>query len=150
MPIDLTACKRIGGAAVILTGILLLSNYVWTPKIVGETNLEVFFRPTIHIPFTRGAWQSANDVQRYALANDLVRTGLLVGGSENLALDFLGPPAIRERREDLVILYYTLVKQTELPAKSCLFPGRLASIETWGLKVDVYKGRVKDTTIVVL
>jgi hypothetical protein len=120
---------------------LLIVLIVWHPAEMDE-----WFRPRSCMAFSKMRWASTKfgDVDRYRMANDLVRSRLLLSLSEAEVRALLGEPTGVDQVGDVRWLGYELVHQRHFPAKCFLVPSFLfMNTDTWLLQVRCEKGRVK-------
>ena len=126
--------------------VLYAVNYIFTPEIVGITKLETFFRPKGELKFESETWkqkQPSSWGERYGMVDDLIRTHLALGRSQQEVEALLGKPDIAAPLDGgEVILCYALASQKDYPARSILFPGRLGNLEPWILRLRFRDGRL--------
>lgn len=141
----------VGAAIVVVACGLYIGNYLITPRLVGETQLEALLRPRVYRPFSRDEWrdQKSYGLAKYSIANELCRTRLLIDLDQTLILEMLGEPTFRDHTGADPAWYYEVARQDDLPAKSWLFPGRLLNCEKWALRLDFGGNRVLSSTMSV-
>lgn len=143
--------KVITGSTVAVI-LLYGANYMFTPDIVGITQLESFFRPKGESHFEATKWKQKEKSswgERYKMVDDLLKTRLRLGLSQREVEDLLGKPDIAAPREDREMeLHYNLASQKDYPARSVLFPGRLQNLELWILLLRFRDGRLHSVNVV--
>src|SRR6266853_4187302 len=123
----------LGGLALlyVLTVLILI---VRTP-----VEMENWFRPRPCEPFSKALWDSTRfgDPPRYKMANDLVRSGCLMGKSEREVRELLGQPSSEDRSGTEVRVGYDLIAQRRFPARCFLLPSFLfLNMDTWLLEIQ--------------
>lgn len=114
------------------------------------SHLEEWFRPKPCKPFSKTLWDSTRfgDPDRYKMANDLVRSGKILGMAEPEAHAMLGPTSSEDHIETEIWLGYDLVPQRQFPAKCWLLPSYLFfNTDTWLLEIRLERGKVKAARI---
>ena len=140
----------IGGLT--LFGLALAYSLILCLLIVrGPTaEMEELFRPRPREPFSRTAWQSTRfgDADRFRMANDLVRSGRLLGMTQQEVEGLLGKGSALDELGGRILLGYDLVPQRQFPAKCVVLPGFLFwNTDTWLLEVEISGGHVKQVRI---
>jgi len=145
------------GAKVLMWGavavvVLYDANYMFTPDIVGITQLESFFRPKGELQFDSTKWKQkevSSWGERYKMVDDLLKNQLRSGRSRQEIEDLLGKPDIAAPREGGEMeLHYNLGSQKDFPSRSVLFPGRLGNLELWILLLRFRDGRLYSVEVV--
>jgi hypothetical protein len=146
-----TRAKVLIGSAVAVV-VLYGANYMFTPDIVGITQLESFFRPKGALQFDSIKWKQKEKSawgERYKMVDDLLKTQLRPGRSQQEVEDLLGKPDIAAPRDGGELeLHYNLASQKDYPARSVLFPGRLQNLELWILLLRFREGRLYSVEVV--
>lgn len=139
-------------AGVVAVVALYGANYLFTPDIVGITQLESFFRPKGELRFDSNKWkqkQASSWGERYKMVDDILRNQLQPGRSRQEVEDLLGKPDIAAPRDGGELeLHYNLASQKDYPARSLLFPGRLQNLELWILLLRFRDGRLYSAEVV--
>jgi hypothetical protein len=121
-----------------ILGVLLL--LAWAPP-----ELEVWFRPRSHKPFSEAAWHStrSGEPDRYKMANDLLRSKLLLGKTEREVRNLLGSPTSQDPDGADMVIGYDLISQRRFPSGCALLPSSLfLNTDTWLLELQCERGRV--------
>jgi hypothetical protein len=138
-------------------GVLLVlygANWFFTPLFVSETTLESAFRPKGKLRFDPTKWREKPSRPwgvRYEMVDDLLTRFLRPGMTLREVIDLLGQPDLASEwpvGSGELDVHYNLGSQRDYPARSVLFPGRLANLELWVLDLRfrgerLYKVRVK-------
>lgn len=139
--------KRFNKTVAISGGSLLLSYAVLVGllEVSGPAWLEDFCRPRGATAFSSDEWaktRSGNSA-RYRMANDVVRSGVLMGLSQQEVPRLLGEPDRTYPVDSSTALGYDLASQHEFPSGCVLLPSNLFfNTETWLLEVRCHSGRV--------
>ena len=97
-------------------------------------------------PFSSAAWQSTRfgDADRFKMANDLVRSGRLLGMMQQDVEQLLGRGSSQDELGSRILIGYDLVPQKQFPAKCIILPKFLFwNTDTWLLEVEIAGGHVK-------
>jgi len=82
------------------------------------------------------------------MANDLVRSGRLLGMAQQEVEVLLGKRTTQDELGSRILLGYDLVPQRQFPAKCLILPRFLFwNTDTWLLEVEIGGGRVKQVRI---
>jgi hypothetical protein len=112
--------------------------------------MEEWFRPKARRPFSEAAWRATKfgDPDRYRMANDLVRSGRLLGKTAREVKELLGQQSSEDHLGTKTLIGYDLVSQRQFPAKCFLLPSFLfLNTDTWLLEVEAEHGKVKRVKI---
>jgi hypothetical protein len=122
---------------------LYVLNYIFTPMLLGEREIEIYFRPHCRLMFDSKTWKrgglkvsggiAENYGKRYEMLDDLLSSHALVGMKEDSLVMQLG----QSKR-----LFYILGDQRNYPAKSVLFPGAFANFDRWKMEIVISDGKV--------
>jgi hypothetical protein len=108
--------------------------------------IEEWFRPRPRKPFVSAAWQSTQfgDADRFKMANDLVRSGRLLGVTQKDVEVLLGRANSQNNLGSRILIGYDLVPQRQFPAKCIILPNFLFwNTDTWLLEVEIVGGYVE-------
>ena len=138
------ACLRIAGAV----AALFIANIVVTPKLIGVSALESFFRPRLREAFDSARWRAASleSGQRYAMAGELLKSRRLAGARTNDIAAVLGPPDGTSQNPAKEWLYY-LAPQKLFPSRSILFPAVFWNMDAWTLVIVIENGAATNMRI---
>lgn len=111
--------------------------------------MDEWFHPRTWTEFSQANWRSSTrDVNRYRMANGLIRSKRLQSATRQDVVELLGPPTFEKFSDGRGQLDYELVSQRELPAKCLLLPSHLfVNTDTWKLEIRFDNGRVKTAKI---
>jgi hypothetical protein len=136
----LTTTLAVGCSLVLAYFLALVLLVLWCPPQMDE-----WFRPRSRKPFSEPAWRSTSfgDPDRYRLANDLVRSGLLLSRTQEEVRLLLGKPTLEGVVGSELRLGYELTPQRQFPAGCVLLPRSLfINADTWALELRFVNGRV--------
>jgi hypothetical protein len=132
-------------AVALLYGVVILVLLVWSPP-----GFEAFFRPRASKPFSQTVWQTSRfgDRDRLTMANDLVKSQLLLGKTEEEVRTLLGKPSAEDSNGAAIFISYDLVPRRSFPASCALLPSFLfLNTDTWLLEIHCERGKVEETRI---
>ena len=124
----------------LLYGLTLMVLLIWTPP-----GIEEWCRPRARKPFSAVAWRSSRfgAPERYKMANDLVRSGRLLGKTGQEVKALLGQESSGDYLDTRAFIGYDLVSQRQFPAKCFLLPSFLfLNTDSWLLEVELEQGTV--------
>src|SRR5690242_18735713 len=113
-------------------------------------DMDERFRPKPREPFSAQKWGTTRfgDPLRYKMANDLVRSGKLLGMGEAEVRSLLGAPTSEDRVAGELWIGYDLASQRQFPAGCFLLPSWLfMNSDTWLLEVRLKDEKLRTVKI---
>lgn len=114
--------------------------------IVGIPTLQARFRPRPNMDFDADRWKSATFESglRYPMAEDLARTGRLLGLDRESLLSILGPANRHQTNGNQITFFYELASQSMYPSRTWFLPWIFSNTESWVLQITLTDGKVEN------
>jgi hypothetical protein len=129
--------------------LLYAINYCFTPKLVGDVELERFFRPRYAMQFDTIVWKHSKmrDRIRYDMVDSLIESVLIHSMTERQITNLLGIPDYYQIHPVEKHLFYELARQKDRPSRSWLFPNKFWNFDCWSLDITLTNGVFHNASI---